>query len=342
MIKCGSQCLTCDYPIHFDTYIGCSHACKYCYVKNKYSIENIKPINTVKSLKNFIKGNRNFETKWCDWNIPLHWGANSDPFQPCEKKYKKSLDCLKIFAESGYPVIISTKNPSMLTEEPYLSLIEKCNCVLQVSMACSKYDKLEPYASKYEERLQAIKILSKKVKRVIARVRPYFPDTHKDILKEIKRYKEVGVYAISVSSFYSLKKQKGMSKNGNYYTFSNDFLYPKYMELKKQCAKNGIEFLCSECGLDHLGDNLNCCGCNGLEDFKGNNFNVSHLAYDEIKPEATEAMKQNDTYQPFKGIGQNQIWAMKCKNKSFEELMFEIGSERIEWLKYQKEKYRSD
>ena len=79
-------------------------------------------------------------------------------------------------------------------------------------MACRKYDKLEAGCPTYEERLKAVKILSGKVKRVIARVRPYFPDCHKDILQEISRYKEAGIYAISVSAFYSLKKQKGDDK----------------------------------------------------------------------------------------------------------------------------------
>ena len=340
MIRCGPQCLTCDYPIHFDTYNGCGHACKYCFVKHKYSIENVKPIKMTTKLKNFIEGKRTFETKWCDWDIPLHWGANSDPFQPCERVYKNSLECLKVFADTGYPVIISTKNPVMLTEEPYISLLEKSNVVLQVSMACGKYDKLETGAPTYEERLKAVKILSSKVKRVVARVRPYFPDCHKDILQEIPRYKEAGIYAISVSAFYTLKKQKGMTRYGNAYQFPNEFLYPKYLELKEQCHKYGIVFLCSECGLDHLGDNLNCCGCDGLEDFKPNTFNVSHLAYDDIEPQATEAMKATDTYQPFKAIGQNQAWAMKCKDKSFEELMFEIGGERIDGLREQKEIFK--
>jgi DNA repair photolyase len=340
MIECGSQCLTCDYPIHFDTYKGCEHACKYCYVKHKYSIDDIEGKNTTRSLLNFINGKRNFETKWCDWDIPLHWGANSDPFQPLERKYKHSLNCLKIFAETGYPFIISTKNPGMLTEEPYLSLIQKCNVVLQVSMACSKYDKLEQGAPSYEERLKAVKFLSDKIKRIVVRVRPYFPDCHKDIMREIPRYKDAGVYAISVSAFYSLKKQKGMTRYGSTYQFPNDFLYPKYKELKEQCHKNGIVFLCSEAGLDFMGDNLNCCGCDSLDDFKPNIFNVSHIAYDEITPQATEAMKATDTYQPFKAIGQNQAWAKKCIGKSFEQLMWEIGGERIEWLREQKEIFR--
>lgn len=337
MINCGSQCLTCDYPVHFDTYEGCSHQCRYCFVKQKYSIDNVKAINTTKSLRNFIEGKRNFETKWCDWDIPLHWGANSDPFQPCEKEYKKSLECLQIFADTGYQFIVSTKNPVILTEEPYLSLLEKCNVVLQVSMACSKYDKLEPGAPTYEERLAAVHVLKDKVKRVIARVRPYFPDCHKDILREISRYKDAGIYAISVSAFYSVKKQKGMIRYGSSYQFPNELLYAKYLELKEECHKNGVVFLCSECGLDHMGDNLNCCGCDGLEDFKPNIFNVSHLAYDDVEPVPTDAMKATDTYQPFKAIGQNQEWALKCKDKSFAELMIEIGGEHIEWMREQRD-----
>ena len=31
---------------------------------------------------------------------------------------------------------------------------------------------------------------------------------------------------------------------------------------------------------------------------------------------------------------------MKCKDKSFEELMFEIGGERIDWLREQKEIFK--
>ena len=41
-------------------------------------------------------------------------------------------------------------------------------------------------------------------------------------------------------------------------------------------------------------------------------------------------MKAPNTYQPFKCIGQSQAWALKCKNKSFADLMIECGGYRIE------------
>ena len=338
-INCGSQCMICDFPIHFDTYKGCSHACKYCFVKAKYDIANIEPVDQTRSLRSFISGKRNFETKWCDWDIPLHWGGNSDPFQPCELTHQKSLDCLKIFAETKYPFIVSTKNPVMLTKEPYLSLIQQCNVVLQISMACSKYDKLEQGSPSYEERLKAAEFLSDKVQRIIARVRPYFPDCHKEIVNELPRYAKAGIHGISISSFVSLKKQKGMQRYGAKYLFPLEVITPKYEQIKQVCHDNGLKFYCSESDLDFMSDSLACCGTDGLKEFTGNKYNLSHLAYDDEKPEPTQAMQAKDTYQPFKCIGQSQAWAMRCKNKSFAELMIEIGGERIDVMKWAKEDY---
>lgn len=336
-ISCGIQCLICDYPIHLDTYKGCSHACKYCFVKKKYSINNIEPINTTKSLRNFIEGKRNFETKWCDWDIPIHWGANSDPFQKCEEEFKKSLDCLKIFAETKYPFIVSTKNPVLACKEPYLSLLGQCDCVFQISMACSKYDKLEQGAPTYEQRLEAAKILSRHVTRLIVRIQPYFTDCFKDILKEIPRYAENGVYGIICEGYHSQKKQKGLVKDGKF-CFSIDQLVPQFKKIKEECHKHGLRFFCGEDRIRFLGDSLSCCGTEGLESFKPNTFNIEHLAHD-TNTKATNVMKQIDTYQPFKGLGQSQAFAMKCKNKSFEQLMHEIGDNYVYWYQELRRKY---
>nr|DAF74095.1 MAG TPA: Radical SAM superfamily [Caudoviricetes sp.] len=74
-ISCGSQIVICDLPIHFDTYKGCSHACKYCFAKKKTDIREIEKDNCIESLCRFIEGRRTQETNWYDWNIPLHWGG---------------------------------------------------------------------------------------------------------------------------------------------------------------------------------------------------------------------------------------------------------------------------
>ena len=96
MPRCGSQVILCDVPIRFDTYQGCSHDCAYCFARKGVILNNIKPDESVKSLKSFITGERTIETKWCDWAIPLHWGGLSDPLQPCEKKYRRTYECLQL------------------------------------------------------------------------------------------------------------------------------------------------------------------------------------------------------------------------------------------------------
>ena len=114
--KCGSQIVLCNLPIRFDTYVGCSHGCRYCFVQKKNGqLEAVKKGDTVESLKAFVQGKRSGETAWCDWNIPIHWGGMSDPFQPIEKNIRASYECLKLLAETKYPFVVSTKGRSWQT-----------------------------------------------------------------------------------------------------------------------------------------------------------------------------------------------------------------------------------
>ena len=238
MIDCGSQCLLCDVPVRYDSYIGCTHGCKYCFVqrKNDDVFGSIQKSASVQALKNFINGYRSQDTNWCDWQIPLHWGGMSDPFQPCEEKYKCSLEALKIFAETQYPVIISTKG-KLCIKEPYLSLLSKCNVVMQISALCSRYDELEKGAPSFEERLKMIEILSKNVQRVIVRCQPYIHDIYKDIYNNIKLFSECGAYGATFEGMKFLKKKKGLIKCGGDFVQPITILKSDYLKLKDECHK---------------------------------------------------------------------------------------------------------
>jgi DNA repair photolyase len=161
MPKCGSQVVLCDIPIRFDTYEGCSHKCTYCFVQRKNTLD-VSNGESVDTLKKWIAGQRNAETNWCDWDIPLHWGGMSDPFQPIELERRRSLEALKLFAETQYPFVVSTKS-DLISKEPYLSLIKECNCVVQFSAVCDKYDRFETGASTFANRLKAAEKIELKV-----------------------------------------------------------------------------------------------------------------------------------------------------------------------------------
>lgn len=180
--KCGSQIILCNLPVRFDTYRGCSHGCRYCFAQKKNDISHIERDESVDGLRSFIEGKRGNETEWCDWNIPIHWGGMSDPFQPVEKQIRASYECLKLLAETKYPFVVSTKG-RLIADPEYLDLLAQCNCVLQISMVCSKYDRLERGTPSYEERLTILKTVSARVQRTIVRIQPYMPEVFHDVMK---------------------------------------------------------------------------------------------------------------------------------------------------------------
>lgn len=318
-VECGSQCILCDLPIRFDTYKGCSHACKYCFVKRKTDISEIEAKNCLNSLKNFIKGKRSGDTIWCDWNIPLHWGGVSDPFQPVEAKYKISLRCLKMFADTKYPFVVSTKGKLLATKE-YLDVLKECNAVVQISMVCSKFDKLEKGAPTYQERLEMCRKIAPNCKRIIVRIQPYLHEVLEDILNNLPKLKNAGVYGITIEGMKFAKKKKGMIKVGGDYCYPMSILKRDYQIIKDRCHKVGLAFYCAENRLRTMGDDMCCCGINGLKGFKTNEFNLCHIINGD-KVEPTEQMKKEKTASCFKAINQTTIGAKFYGNAKFSDAM---------------------
>lgn len=320
-MSCGSQIVICDLPIHFDTYKGCSHACKYCFVKRKADISKIERDNCIEALKRHISGLRNNETNWCNWNIPLHWGGMSDPFQPLEAKWRISYDVLKIFAESKYPFVVSTKG-SLVAEPEYLELIRKCNCVVQISAVCKKYDVLEAGAPTFEKRLEMIRKVANTGKRVIVRVQPYMHEVLQDILKNLERFKNAGAYGITIEGMKFVKKQPGLLKVGGDWCYPKKLLCSDYEIVKQRCHDIGLRFFCAENRLRYMGDDMCCCGIEGLEGFKGNAFNLEHI-YNCNSCEPSAQMLQKGTAACFRSLEQNAGISEYLRDKSFCDIMLE-------------------
>lgn len=328
MPDCGSQCFICDLPIRFDTYQGCAHGCKYCFVYRKSDIQKIKVNETIQSLANFIKGNRNEATNWCDWDIPLHWGGMSDPFQPIERQLHVSLECLKLLAKTKYPFVISTKS-ILPTEEPYYSIFKECNCVFQVSMVSpTLVNRLEPGAPSYEERLKMIGKMSKVCKRVVVRCQPYVLELHEEIKAQIKRIAGAGAYGIVFEALKMQSKRPGLIKLGADYVYPKAILLKKFTELKEECHKYGLVFLSGENRLRYMGDSLTCCGTEGLEGFEVHTYNFNHKFYDSEGFKCSTAAKRIGTATCFKAIKQDTVGGSALSKMSFKEVMDVMARDR--------------
>lgn len=321
LLDCGSQCLVCSVPVRFDTYKGCSHGCSYCFVKRKTDINETTAKNALKSLEDFIQGKRNIVTGWADWNIPLHFGGMSDPFQPLEQKHKLTLKALEIFAKYNYPFIISTKNPVLAAQKDYFDVLKQCNVVFQISMLSPKYDELEKGAPTFNERLDAINTLKKCTKRIIIRAQPYTPNVKLDILTNIKNFKDAGAYGITIEALKFNKTAPNLVKVGADYCFKTELLKKDYLDIKAECKKREFAFFCAENRLRHLGDGLDCCGFGGVEGFKGNDYNVIHLKASPHAIAPTTGQLQRGKAFCFKSLAQTTLANEVIRNKSFKELI---------------------
>lgn len=321
MPMCGSQIVLCDVPIRFDTYSGCSHLCRYCFVQRKSELTDIHKNETVVALQNFIQGKRTRCTSWCDWNIPLHWGGTSDPFQPVEKIYRLSYECLKIFAETQYPFIVSTKG-KLITDPEYLELLGKCNCVVQISMVCSQYDKMEKGAPTYEERLEMVRKLSPVVKRVNVRIQPYMTQVYKDVKDNMKRLADAGAHGVILEGMKFTKKKKGLVSVGGDFCYPMETLKMHFASLREEAHKQGLAFYCGENRLRTMGDSMCCCGIDGLEGFKGNSYNLCHILNGK-EYEITESMKEKGSSYVFHNLNQSTAMLNNTgvKYKTFEKFM---------------------
>ena len=236
-----------------------------------------------------------------------------------EKRYRLSYECLKVLAKTQYPFIVSTKG-KLIVEKEYLDLLSKCNCVVQISMICSQYDKLELGAPSYEERLEMCKILSKKVKRVIVRIQPYMTQVFKDVKDNMKRLSEAGVYGVVVEGMKFAKKRGKLIKVGGDFVYPKEVLQKDFIQLKEEAHKYGLKFYCGENRLRTLGDAMCCCGIENLEGFKGNSYNICHLINNK-ETEVTSSMKEKESANILGRMKQTTLGKLKYKGQTFEDGM---------------------
>ena len=305
MPYCGGQIMTCDLPVGMDTYKGCWFACSYCNERMKSRIyKDITIYEGIGSLRNFIAGKRNHETNWCDWNIPIHWGNHSDPFQPVEKELRESYKRLQLFAESKYPVVISTKS-TMVSECEYLEILKDCNAVIQISMTTPKVWFLyERNAPNFNMRLNMLEKLSNAARRLIIRCQPYYIEDTKELLKLIPIYADSGVYGMTLESIQYRRKRRGYIKNGNNYCMNPDDLEPYFEKIRAKAHGAGLKFYAAENLLRYMGDSLTCCGIDGLEGFTPNRANMNYEGYGI---EFTPKMEEPGTGQVFENLTQHEF-----------------------------------
>ena len=150
-------------------YRGCEHGCSYCYARPSHSYLELSPGLDFET-KLFAKSNaaellREELARPGYRPSPIALGANTDCYQPIERKHRITRGILEVLAECEHPVTIVTKSALIERDVDLLGPMAAKNLV-KVFVSIGTLDrelarKLEPRAASPQRRLDVLRNLSK-------------------------------------------------------------------------------------------------------------------------------------------------------------------------------------
>src|SRR2546426_8322530 len=149
-------------------YRGCEHGCIYCYARPSHAYLELSPGLDFET-KLFAKTNaaellRAELGKPGYKPSPIALGANTDCYQPIERKYRITRQILEVLAECNHPVTLVTKSALVERDLDILGPMAEKNLV-RVFVSIGTLDrelarKLEPRAASPQRRLDVLKNLA--------------------------------------------------------------------------------------------------------------------------------------------------------------------------------------
>lgn len=240
-IQCKSAIGKCGFPgggLAINPYIGCGHACIYCYARflkrftghtEEWGTFVDARINIVDILKKQMKS-----PKYKKERILI--GTVTDPYQPVEKKYKITRDILQVLIDYNNPVSILTKSNLVLRDIDLLKKMKDVDVNFTVNTLDEKWERIiEPNSSSVKERLGAMKKLTKEGITVLAMMGPCWP-VFTDPEALFKEFKKVGVKHVFTESLNTIGGnwvgvEKALKKN-----------YPKLLPEIQEILFNNKKF----------------------------------------------------------------------------------------------------
>lgn len=187
-----------DSPdLYFDRsinpYRGCEHGCVYCYARPTHAYLNHSPgldfetklyakHNAAEVLRKTLSS-----PSYAPRLIAL--GANTDPYQPVERRLRITGSVLTVLDEFNHPVAITTKSASVTQDIDLLARMAARNLV-QVHLSVGTLDRhmartLEPRASTPEARFSAMRALAEAGVPTGVIVAPVIPSLNDHDLEKI-------------------------------------------------------------------------------------------------------------------------------------------------------------
>jgi DNA repair photolyase len=164
------------YDYALNPYVGCQHACVYCYAKfmkrftghteNWGEFVDVK-INAPELLAHEVKKK----------SVGRVWVSGvCDPYQPLEKSYMLTNRCLEILVKNSWPFTIQTKSSLVLRDIGILKKSKDVEVGFTITTADKKIRRIfEPGAPPSKKRIEALEKLHSEGIRTFAMIAPILP-----------------------------------------------------------------------------------------------------------------------------------------------------------------------
>ena len=307
----SSKIGACGLPLRMDSYRTCAFGCNYCFSNNrvlrKSNDEELQVANISqyqKRLHKVLIDNKIDETNLIDTllkdDITIHWGAMSDPFQPCEQQYEITKQLVDISNEFNRSILFSTKAHTV-----YTTNIKPDLHAFQMSVTnLLENNWIEPGLKPLSERLKFFNELKDKGFKVGIRIQPFIPGiTNSEI---IDVFKEADYFTIEglklVPQNVELNKQLLEMFNIPRESFTQkgllnlkpDIRLNIYKETIDKLNYYGIPFSISDNDMREFTSGKCCCGDCLIK--KSTSFDTTNMIYtkgkDYNKFDVLEALNQ--------------------------------------------------
>lgn len=232
-------------------YIGCPHACKYCYATFMKRFTNhpepwgdfldVKICNKKISLKR-ISGK----------NVVI--STATDPYNPYEKKYKVTRFILEQLVDSDCYLQILTKNKLVLRDLELLKKIENVSVALSINTLDECFRRDMDKASSIKQRIETLKTLHENNIYTILFMSPIFIGITpwKQIIEKTKDYVDEywfenlnlrGTYKKEILEYIEKKYPELLPLYNQIYKFSDKkALFDLDEEILEYCKWNNINY----------------------------------------------------------------------------------------------------
>jgi DNA repair photolyase len=176
-------------------YRGCEHGCTYCFARPTHAYLGLSPglefetrlfakTNAAEVLEQQLRA-PGYAAR------PIQLGANTDPYQPIERKLRLTRAILEVLERFNHPVAITTKSAGVVRDADILARMAGLR-LAAVGVSLTTLDGrlarvLEPRASSPSRRLEAMRELHRRgipVAVLVAPVIPFLNDSETEKILE--------------------------------------------------------------------------------------------------------------------------------------------------------------